>query len=69
MDSDHEYHLNRAAAELALAEQLPDGAAEAHRQLAELHRARGETHRFIERLSARTLSNPRFPIRGTDKEA
>ena len=69
MDSDFDYHMARSSAELDLAVDALDGAAEAHRTLAALHRARGETHRFNERLAKGTAPANAVPIFRTDKEA
>jgi hypothetical protein len=69
MNSDLDYHMARSSAELDLAVDAPNGAAEAHRTLAALHRIRGETHRFIEGLAKGTAPPNAVPIFRTDKEA
>jgi hypothetical protein len=69
MDSDFDYHMDRSATELEFADKAPGRAAEAHRKLAELHHARAETHRFIERLATGTVREGSIPIFRTDKEA
>lgn len=68
MQDDSEYHLERAAMEDSRAEGAIPEVARAHRELADLHRARSASFRLIERLSTRKINVPAVKVDRTDKE-